>query len=232
MPTMFEIYKNHSAEYDELVSAEDYQDNLGAFLRRKIEWNGKNVYEAGIGTGRMTKYYIKSAASCRGYDREMHMLEKCRSNLSSFMDKITLGQAQNLDLPVPEILSDVFIEGWSLGHTADEYAETISDVCGRMVNRIKEIVKPGGDILIVESLGTHVEKAGIANKALNDFHTYLENEAGFERNELRTDYKFNSTADAARICGFFFGGNMGRDIMDKKLSVVREYTGVWYLKNI
>lgn len=40
MPKMFEIYQNHSMEYDELVNHEDYQNNLRKYLLETIDFTG------------------------------------------------------------------------------------------------------------------------------------------------------------------------------------------------
>ena len=55
MPTMTEIYHNHSFEYDELVSHEDYLGNLPKTLHSIFDFNQKSVIELGVGTGRLTK---------------------------------------------------------------------------------------------------------------------------------------------------------------------------------
>ncbi|MDZ7793936.1 MAG: hypothetical protein U5P10_09675 [Spirochaetia bacterium] len=73
MPKMSEIYKKYATEYDKLVTAEDYQNNLTEELLNKIEWDKKIVYEAGIGTGRLSKIYIDKIEKLYGFDREAHI---------------------------------------------------------------------------------------------------------------------------------------------------------------
>jgi len=96
MPTMYEIYQNHATEYDELVTAEDHQDNLGKYLRSIINWDDRIVYEAGIGTGRVTGYFLQRIKKCYGFDREEHMLEKCRENHQAYSDKLILARKATL----------------------------------------------------------------------------------------------------------------------------------------
>ena len=56
--TKFTIYT--ADEYDRLVRYEDYKGNLKRFLLRKIDWQGKVVFEADIGTGRVTIIFIET----------------------------------------------------------------------------------------------------------------------------------------------------------------------------
>ena len=79
MPTMYEIYQKHSHEYDELLSYEDYLENLPKTLHSIFDFNGKSVIELGTGTGRLTNTYIQKAKSVSCFDRSEHMLEKRQS---------------------------------------------------------------------------------------------------------------------------------------------------------
>ncbi|MDC7125933.1 MAG: methyltransferase domain-containing protein [Spirochaetales bacterium] len=231
MPTMFEIYKAHSKEYDELVNAEDYKNNLGEYLKTKFDWKNKVVYEAGIGTGRVTNYYISQAIHCYGFDYEEHMLSQCKMNHSANIDKMTLNIAENLKLkPVDEEV-DVFIEGWSFGHTMNQNSDNLNVAIELLIDNIKGIVKENGEILIIESLGTNVEESGTTKEYTKYFYKILEGKYKFSKTILRTDYKFKDYKEASRVMGFFFGDEMKSDIENYKKEIIKEYTGVWYLKN-
>ena len=43
MANMFDVYKNYSDLYDELVNHEDYNNNLYKFLNSNIKWENKVV---------------------------------------------------------------------------------------------------------------------------------------------------------------------------------------------
>lgn len=230
MPTMYEIYEKHAVNYDELVTAEDYQDNLGKYLREKIEWRDKTVYEAGIGTGRITNYYISEVSHCFGFDREEHMMQKCLKNHVKNTDKLTLNIAENLGLPKLDRNIDVFIEGWSFGHTLYQNTDDLSSVISKLVDSVIELVSSDGDIFIIESLGTNVEKPIYYSDEAESLYDKLENKYKFERTTLETDYRYDNPKEASRIMGFFFGEEMKLDIFKKNKSIVKEFTGAWYLK--
>ena len=229
MPEMMDIYRGCSAEYDELVSHEDYTGNLSSFLLDNFPWDGASVCEAGIGTGRVSKIYLHRAASLTGFDREEHMLNAARTNLSDWHKKIDLKSGENTALPLPSDKSkDIFIQGWSFGHTMHEHFDEIEKIWKKMFTAISMSLKSGGSIVMIESLSTNTSEPAPPTPALEKFFSLLTGEYGFSREILTTDYKFESPEEAARICGFFFGNEMGEAIRKNRSRVVPEYTGVFY----
>jgi SAM-dependent methyltransferase len=230
MPKMLDIYKKYAVNYDELVSAEDYENNLGDYLKNEIDWKNKKVYEAGIGTGRLTNYFIEEVSYCYGFDRELHMLEKCAENHIKYLGKLSLQESDNLKLKnnIPDI--DIFIEGWSLGHTIIENSDNLVRISKSIIENIISIVKNNGQICIVESAGTNVENPVFKTPCLGDFYQILENDYNFKKTIISTDYKFSNYKEAARIMGFFFGDEMAEDIIEKKKNIITEYTGIWILQ--
>ncbi|MCP4395727.1 MAG: methyltransferase domain-containing protein [bacterium] len=231
MPEMMEIYKKFAANYDELVTAEDYQENLERFLQKQIDWERKIVYEAGIGTGRVTKIYIDNITRCYGFDREPHMLKTCQDNLCDYQEKLELDRCENSDLKKVSEKADVFIEGWSFGHTILENEENYRDVFKSIYTRVCDIVKMDGKIVLIETLGTNVPEAKPPNVLLEEFYRHIENEYQFTRSVLTTDYRFPDYKEAARIMGFFFEEDMFDHIMTTQKETIPEFTGVWVKEN-
>ncbi|MFP4362481.1 MAG: class I SAM-dependent methyltransferase [Spirochaetia bacterium] len=229
MPSMMEIYNKHAANYDALVNAEDVEGNLKHLLHSKIDWAGKTVYEPGIGTGRVTRLFIQQAKKVYGFDREQHMLNQCSKNLIEFIEKLELGVCDNTDLTIVDEKVDVFIEGWSFGHTIIEAGDEYTSVFRKIMDRIRQIAEPEAMIVIIESLGTNVSDPEAPNEQLRNFYEHMESRYGFLRNIISTDYDFPSHIEAARIMGFFFGKEMEESILDKKAARIPEYTGVWIL---
>ena len=227
MPDMMEIYKKYAVNYDELVTTEDYQKNLTHFLYENIIWYNKTVYEAGIGTGRVTKMYIDSIQRAYGFDRESHMLETCRQNLCSHLDKLILAEGENTDLKsVPEPV-DIFLEGWSFGHTIIEHAQNYPSVFKRIYENLCEIVKNNGKMIFIETLGTNVDTPAAPNGTLEEFYHHIETEYQFTRYTIATDYRFSDYTEAARVMGFFFGEEMSREILKTQRAIIPEFTGIW-----
>lgn len=227
MPGMMEIYKKYSTNYDELVSAEDYEENLAQYIKNITNWENKSVYEAGIGTGRLTRLYIDKVKFCYGFDRENHMLKQCANNLKVFSDKLMLNISDNCNLSLLNQNIDVFIEGWSFGHTIVENKENFKKIFANIYNRIIKILDGNGKIVIIESLGTNVSEPTFSLEVLGNFYNLMEEEYKFKKVVLRTDYKFPNFKEAARIMGFFFGDYMKEDIINHKKIIIEEYTGVW-----
>jgi SAM-dependent methyltransferase len=244
MADMMDIYKRYAVNYDELVMAEDYQGNLSAFMLDEFNWDGKTVYEAGIGTGRVTSIFIDRVDMCYGFDREQHMLDRCRRNLSKFSDRLCLAPCDNTDLTIPPVKADTFIQGWSFGHVMVDNAAQFQKIFHIIHEKINEILKPDGTIILIETMGTNVSEPGAPLPVLSDFYGLLENEYHFSRKVLDTSYRFNDVTEAARIMGFFFGEQMAENILkcassnntancnlsgNNHLSkVIPEFTGIWY----
>jgi SAM-dependent methyltransferase len=229
MPDMMEIYKKYAKNYDELIDAEDFKKNLDGFLHKEIDWENKTVYEAGIGTGRVTKIYIEKIKYIYGFDRELHMLNRCKKNLKDYLHKIHLDKAENTDLKIISEKVDIFIEGWSLGHTINENPENFKIIFKNIYNRIKKNVKNNGLIIFIETLGTNVKEPK-ESLVLGEFYKHIEQEYQFKRHVISTDYQFSNTKEAARIMSFFFGDEI-TDNFEKDQTIIPEFTGVWIKQN-
>ena len=228
MPNMMEIYKKHAPNYDELVNAEDYRQNLNTFLLEAIDWREKTVIEAGIGTGRVTRIYMDQVRRIFGFDREQHMLDQCRKNLHQCdPEKLILDMADNTRLPPILESADIFIEGWSFGHTVGENKTTFETVFKNIHETICRMLKPNGIIVLIETLGTNTTEPGAPSQTLASFYKLLENQYQFHRHVISTDYKFPSCQEAARVMGFFFGEQMEADILKSGICIIPEFTGIW-----
>lgn len=228
MPTMYEIYDNHSYEYDELVQKEDYQNNLPKTLHSLFDFENKKIIEFGVGTGRLTQQYIAAAGQVSVYDRSSHMLDKAEINLKNYTDKISFGICDNNDISSVKERADFVLEGWSFGHTIKDYEDRAEDKIDELVSSCISLLNPGGSVIFLETLGTDTEKAEAPAEFLDHFYSRLENKHNFRKMEISTDYWFDSVDEAARIMGFFFGVESGAQIRKKNSKIIKEFTGLWY----
>mgnify|MGYP006277872071 FL=1 len=245
MPSMYDIYDRDARGYDALVAAEDYEGNLCRTLRGIVVWNDARVVEAGIGTGRVTRCYVDVASRVQGYDRSAHMLARARENLASWADRVELAPADHRALPAASGAVDVFVEGWAFGHAVVDAASgavsaspdsaaspraAVERVAAELVAEARRVVRPGGTVIVVETLGTNVDRPGAPLPELADFYRALENRYGFEREVIRTDYRFDSPQEAEKRCRFFFGDDVADGVRSRGSAVVPEYTGVWWTR--
>lgn len=217
-----EIYQKRAQEYDTFVSAEDYRRNLNRFLHQLVDWTGKLVIEAGVGTGRITRMYINEVEKAICCDHSRHMMKTAKANLADFIDKIIFIAADNLDLPKLDFECDIFIEGWS-------YCYSASSQIDMLIDNAKKNLRKEGKIILIESLGTNVEQPGIGNQDTAKLYELLDARFGFKKETIRTDYKFSSVEEAANRMGFFFGDKMRDAVRVRDSVIVPEFTGVWSL---
>jgi SAM-dependent methyltransferase len=229
MPTMYEIYERHAKRYHELVKAEDYKNNLTKLLYKEARWENSLVLEAGTGTGRVTSIYIKEADHAICCDRSQHMLDHAKAYLKAFQQKIEYFVAENLNLPDLSRKVDIFIEGWSFGHTASEGESEIDirTITRRLVENATKNVENGGILVLIESLGTNMDCPEPPTDKLALFYEELEHRHGFEKSIVRTDYRFQSNEEAVRVMGFFFGNDFIPNIRSRNSGTIPEWTGVW-----
>jgi ubiquinone/menaquinone biosynthesis C-methylase UbiE len=228
MPSMYEIYDSYSFEYDELVNHEDFQNNLSKKLFEIADFTGKTVIEPGIGTGKVTKLYIEKAKFVFGLDRANHMLERAKMNLSDFSDKISFHNIDNLNIAGINLKADIVIEGWGFGHTINDNELAIKETVKKLLEQCRQVLNPGGKIIIIETMGSGTNKPGAPMASLAQFYTILEKDYGFQNEIVRTDYRFDSVEQAARICGFFFGEQFSDYVKSNELKIVPEFTGIWH----
>jgi len=226
MSNMFEVYQSYSDLYDELVNHEDYKNNLYEFLNNNIQWKNKIVCEFGVGTGRVTKNYINNVQKTYLYDNSQHMINKSKVNLSKWSDKIVYSILDNNKINTIENKFDVIIEGWSFGHLVVQDNENKNQYTKMLITESKKRAK---EVIFIETMGTNVETPNPPGERLSNFYKELVN-SGFTEYIIETDYKFNNYEEAGRIMGGFFGDSMKNNIIQRKLEVIKEYTGIWIYK--
>jgi SAM-dependent methyltransferase len=223
---MDEIYRRHRTEYDRLVAAEDSDCRLPAFLADRFDWRAKTVLEGGIGTGRVTALFIESVRRVIGFDREAHMLEAARLRLAAHADKLELRVADNRALPRLPEPADLFIEGWSWGHTILEDPDPVEPVADALFASLRPCLVPAAPVVLIETLGTNARTPAAPHPRLAEFYRLLQFRYGLRQTVLSTDYRFADAAEAADVLGFFFGPAMKRAVLAAGSSTVPECTGI------
>ena len=222
MNQMTEMYSNFAAKYDDLINHEDYQNNLSEFLNNNIDWKDKSVNEFGVGTGRITQYYIDKIASTSIFDNSEAMLEVANNKLTN--SKVTIKNLDNTQIHTLEKQVDIVIEGWSFGHLIVDKQNEIYTWLDYLDKNVKRLAKQ--HVIIIETMGTNVNIPTVSNSALKKMYSFLEGN-GYKKNIVKTDYLFETYQQAAEVMGSFFGAEMKNSIQKRKQSIIPEYTGVW-----
>src|SRR4051812_2876647 len=123
MPDYRMIYREQVAQYDLMVSREDYQGNLLPALNAIRPLTGLQVVELGAGTGRLTALIAPLAGSLRALDVSEPMLAVLREKLPGVQ---TLA-ADNRAVPLKNASADVVIAGWAIAHSVGWYPDNWRD---------------------------------------------------------------------------------------------------------
>jgi len=223
------IYTHRATEYHRLITPEDVDGNLLPALERVTTFQNKRILDLGTGTGRIPRLLGDQAAQIVGLDLHQAMLRENRGQRGRTGGQWGLLQGDMRALPLPTAWADVVTAGWSIGHLTGWYPdpEAWHTEIGRVLAEMHRVVVPGGALIIIETLTTGSLDPEPPTPALADYYAWLEQEWGFTRQEIRTDYQFDSVEDAIAQTEFFFGQDLAATIREQSWSRLPEWTGVW-----
>jgi len=229
MPDEKSVYANHAIEYEALVSREDYQGNILKSIRQIVSLDGLDVLDLGAGTGRLACLLAPHVRTMLAFDLSPHMLEIARDQLRRIqLERWLVAVSDHRFLPLKARSADLMVSGWSVSYVAVWNPLRWRDEADRWLNEARRVLRPGGSIILFESLGTGNESPQRLPH-LENFFTWLD-EAGFKNKWIRTDYHFESPETASSLAGFFFGEEMKQRIIHEQLTILPECTGLWWMK--
>jgi ubiquinone/menaquinone biosynthesis C-methylase UbiE len=227
MPDYHVIYSSQAEDYERLVSREDCQGNILPTLNRIRPLAGLDVVELGAGTGRLTCQLAPQVKTIRAFDASAHMLDLAAAKLETRgLRNWSAGIADHRRLPVPDQTADVAISGWSVCYTVVDYPDNWRHELSSALAEMQRILRPGGTIIILETLGTGHETP-LAPAMLTPYYAFLES-AGFASTWIRTDYRFESLDEAEALTRFFFGDELAAQVIRQHWVILPECTGVWW----
>lgn len=221
------IYQTEGDRYEALVSREDYQGKIPRAMDEILAVDGLDIFDLGAGTGRLTLLLAPRARSIHAFDASAEMLRVCRERLmASGLSNWQVEIADHRRLPVPDHSADLVVSGWSVSYLAVWNQKNGPEELDKWLAEMKRVLRPGGTIILFESLGTGNE-APVRLEHVETTYKWLDNN-GFDTRWIRTDYKFESVDEAAGLVGFFFGDAIAQRIREDRLVILPECTGVWW----
>jgi len=224
-----EIYAQHADRYERLVAREDYQRRILPALREIRPLEGLDVVDLGAGTGRLSCLLAPLVQSLTLLDASSHMLDYAASKLTRLgMDNWQVQVADNRCLPVDDETADLAISGWSLGYLVGEHPESWQEELEVALSEMRRVLRPGGTIAILETLGTGHETPYPPTEGLAAYYRFLEG-MGFNSTWIRTDYRFESLDEAEALVRFFFGDELAAQVLENEWVILPECTGIWWI---
>jgi ubiquinone/menaquinone biosynthesis C-methylase UbiE len=211
------IYRERAEDYDRLVAAEDAEGRLLPAIE-EVAPSLDRVLDVGAGTGRITRMVAARGAHVVAIDRSAAMLRVAKRHQTGAVFAVADAAA----LPIAGGWASAAVAGWVFGHQRSWNADTWRGSIARCLDEMERTLRPGGVSIVIETLGTGVDAPRVSGE-LSEYHRWLEEERGFARRELRTDYLFASEEEARALCGFFFG-----DAVPVRGARVPECTGLWW----
>jgi ubiquinone/menaquinone biosynthesis C-methylase UbiE len=229
MPTQKEIYQSDGDRYEALISREDHQGNILKAIREIMDLDGKVVFDTGAGTGRLACMLAPFVSKIRAFDVSEEMLRVCRDKFQAVgSSNWQVEVADHRKLPVEDRSADAVVSGWSVSYLAVWNPESWMAELATWLIEMKRVIKPGGHVILFESLGTGHESPFNLSQ-LSNFYPWLD-ETGFQNKWIRTDYQFTSLEEAEYLSRFFFGDEMGDRVKENNWVILPECTGVWWLR--
>jgi len=223
------IYAERAEDYDRLVAVEDCDGRLLPAIRDLVSLEGASALEVGVGTGRVTRLLVAAGARVVGCEPAEAMLAVAKKNLAGLTaGAVELSCCRAQDFEIPAGAFHLAIAGWVFGHFVTWFALGWREEIGAALDRMLAGLRPGGALVIIETLGTGATVPRPPNDALAGYYDWLERERGFARVELRTDYLFADVEEAARVTGGFFGDVFAQLVLRERWVRVPECTGLWW----
>ncbi len=224
------VYQQEADQYQRLISREDYLGNLLPAIERITPLQGKDLIDLGAGTGRLAHLLAPWVSSVHALDLSPHMLGVAAELLRHQEQKtwqVTAGDHRWI--PLADYSADLIVSGWSICYLMVWEGEKWKKEVEKALQEIKRVLRKGGTLIIIETLGTG-NKDPVEIDKLRPYLNFLEDN-GFQRTWIRTDYCFINRNEAQELVEFFFGEEMVGKIGDEEQPVLPECTGLWWKTN-
>ncbi len=221
------IYSRRADAYHQMIAAEDADGQLQAVLDRLGPHEGERLLDVGCGTGRIPLMLTAAGAQMVGLELAGDMLRENAAQRAQAGGAWTLVQADMRAVPLPTGWATVVTAGWAIGHLRGWHEADWQTQMGQVLAEMHRVAAPGGRLVIMETLTTGAEAPAPPTAGLAEYYGWLEQQWGFWRQIIRTDYVFANVDEAVARTEFFFGPELADTIRQKRWARLPEWTGVW-----
>ena len=224
------IYANKAAEYHEMIIPEDVDGNLLSALEEIEPLKGKRILDLGSGTGRIPLLFYPLTAQITALDLNYPMLEEQKIQRDRLNKEWPIVNGDMRALPFSSNWADVVMAGWAIGHLRGWYENDWKDQISMILREMKRVVVNRGTLIIMETLSTGSLEPQPPTPGLGELYEWFEQEWGFTKKKISTDYLFESLEDAINKTEFFFGPELAQLIREHNWVRLPEWTGIWSMK--
>lgn len=226
------IYARREAEYNRMIVPEDVDSNLLPALLRIAPLAGKRILDLGGGTGRIPLLLKHLEPNIFSLDLYRAMLLEQATQRTRVNGNWPLLQADMRWVPFPSDWAEIVIAGWSIGHTVGWYPKDWRAQIGMILSEMNRVVQHGGFLIILETMGTGSLEPVPPSPGLAAYYSWLEDQWGFERVVVSTDYQFEDIEQAVELTEIFFGPELANRIRERSWARLPEWTGIWSKMNL
>jgi ubiquinone/menaquinone biosynthesis C-methylase UbiE len=219
------IYRHHAVTYQELIAFEDVDGNLPRLLQEITPFSGKAVLDLGSGTGRFPQIFPHAGITC--LDLHMGMLQESRRQRDLAEGNWKLLQGDGRRLPFPDSSFEVITAGWAFGHFVGWFPQDWKFQINRVLAEAIRVSIPGGTVIILETMTTGALQPSPPTPGLAEYYQHLEEDHGFTRQVIQTDYIFENLEQACYYMQFFFGDELVQKVKENNWVRLPEWSGVW-----
>jgi ubiquinone/menaquinone biosynthesis C-methylase UbiE len=210
-----------------MIAVEDVDGNLLKTLQALSPLANQRVLDLGSGTGRLPLLLHDKVQSITALELQMAMLAEQAVQRARVGGRWPLLCADIRALPLPAACADLVLAGWAIGHMRAWFEADWKTHIGRAVSEMQRVAAPGGQVIIMETYSTGSLIAQPPTPGLAEYYAWLEQDFGFTRQVIQTDYQYASVEEAAQCTGFFFGPELVAAIRANGWARLPEWTGVW-----
>lgn len=225
------IYTKQAEAYHQLITPEDVDGNLLPALQRLARLENATLLDLGSGTGRIPILVHELVERVFALDLNYPMLREQEEQQRKIGSSWPLVNGDNRFLPFPDDWVDVVTAGWAIGHLRAWFSDEWQLQMGLILHEMERVAVPNGRIVILETLSTGSLVAAPPTPELAEYYAWLEEEWGYSRHVVQTDYQFASVDQAAEMTEFFFGPDLAELIRENSWARLPEWTGVWWKRN-